>query len=461
MSDSKSPTLLLEELLEKIRQFQQSQGEERRRTLNRLMLSDGYPLCIDSEVDRSLREFSESLLDCDFSNHGSRFTDSDWHHMVRKALGNALCVELIGKTGAKETTQSVLAAITSAVERKIGDFEEREFTFGCHFADIPDLEPLEIGPVLFEPRDVWLERVHREGEVSKISRSRIERAWEGKRLCERVDSRDAAFERGILRTIGSGGYVCSVSVGLAGKKAGLQKALVAARLAMASVALTFEDASRVLKFMVLVNDERRPSHNHIEFSSSREFRSETSLSFSPGGVPRIPGGVHKRKEHGWRTVQNEFADQFASSGKAIRWFTHGEKEFEQPKTMSALFSALLWFYEGATETTDPMAIVKFCSSMEALTRGKGKEGIKSLVAVHFPDFDKSILDAEVEQLYGKGRNPTVHGKSSHLGDDWSSKRAIAEHLARVCLLGCLKVAAESGSGADDPKVFLTPPTSSN
>ena len=97
-----------------------------------------------------------------------------------------------------------------------------------------------------------------------------------------------------------------------------------------------------------------------------------------------------------------------------------------------------------------MAIVKFCSSMEALTGGKGRTGIFDLVQSHFTVTNAPQLNKDLERLYGEGRSRTVHGTSDRLGHDWSSSRSLAEFLARGCLIGSLVRAAKYG-GPDDPR----------
>ncbi|MDE0333158.1 MAG: hypothetical protein OXL41_14980 [Nitrospinae bacterium] len=148
-----------------------------------------------------------------------------------------------------ESAWALLAKIKKNIMENIDNIEEREFVFGCHLSSIPGLQPIWIGPVGFEPRDVWLERTHQDGKVSNVARSRIERAWQGKRFRPRMYSLDAKFEGQILRTVDNGDYVCTVAIGLAGSDAGLQKLLIAARLAMATVALGCTKPSRAIGTM--------------------------------------------------------------------------------------------------------------------------------------------------------------------------------------------------------------------
>ena len=126
--------------------------------------------------------------------------------------------------------------------------------------------------------------------------------------------------------------------------------------------------------------------------------------------------------------------------------------------INALFQALLWFHEGCREVVDSMAIVKFCSSMEALACGKGIRGILGLVKARLRVVvDEDKLYKDVKRLYGTGRSATVHGTNDRLGHDWTDARSLSEELARGCLISCLQYAAEHQQ-ANDPRLFSQPDT---
>ncbi len=410
-----------------------------------LNLGDGDQILITREIEQLIGSLAKALMDQRFQSYRSRFSDQDWRRLAKAALGGVLSADAIPEMDPHQTAKIILSEIEKQMKTWVDGIQEREFVFGCHFSKIPDLETFSIGPVRFEPRVVWLERLHCEGKVSIVSRSRIRRAWQGKRLRARVSSQDASFERRILQTVGDGDYVCSVSVGPTGSEAGLQKSLIAARLAMAAVALGFDKPSRALRDMVLVRDTRLHVEEHIEFSPSGLAGWTSAASFSPGGIGWLT-------EQQWADLASELEEVFDSAGNAIRYFTHGDSAVDRPKIMNALLQALLWFYEAATERVDVMAIVKFCSSMEALTGGKKKAGISDLIQSHLTVTNVPQLEKDLKRLYGEGRSRTVHGTSDHLGHDWSSSRRLAEFLARGCLIGSLVRTANYG-GPDDPRIL--------
>ena len=409
-----------------------------------LNLGDGDRILINREIEQLIGTFAKAAMDQRFQSYRSRFSDQDWRRVAKEALGAAFSANAILEMDPDQHAKIILSEVEKQIEASVDSIQEREFVFGCHFSKIPRLETFSIGPVRIEPRTVWLERSYCEEKISRISRARITRAWQGKKLRARTSSRDAIRERWILRTVDDADYVCSVSVGPAGTEAGLQKSLIAAHLALAAVALGFARPSRALRDMVLVRDTRLRIEEHVEFWPSGRARGTRAASFSPG--------IGWLTEQQWAELASDLEEVFDSAGNAIRFFTHGDSAVQSPKILNVLLQALLWFHEGATERVDVMAIVKFCSSMEALTGGKKKTGISNLIQSHFKITNGPQLQKDLKQLYGEGRSRTVHGTSDRLGRDWSSSRSLAEFLARRCLIGSL-VRTARHTGADDPSLL--------
>ena len=452
LTDKESSTRLLADILEQIKSLDAGTVRNQAHLENNypipaiLSLGDRGQMIITPEIDQKIGAFAEYLMDDAFSSCRSRFRNTDWRRLVRKSLGTTLSRVDIPEINPDESACSLLSKIKKYLKESIDNIEEREFVFGCHLSSFPDLQPIRIGPVVFEPRDVWLGRTHQDGKVSKVARSRIERAWQGKRLRPRVRSRDAEVESQILRTVDNGDYVCTVTIGPAGFDAGLQKSLIAARLAMATVALGCIKPSRAIGAMALVRDRQFRMEEYVAFSSSGPAESGNAKSF-------VPGGIHWLTEQEWAELPADFENEFDCAGKAIRYFTHGDRAVERPKIMKALFQALLWFYEGSIESVDVMAIVKFCSCMEALACGKRKKGISNLIQSHLVVESVPKLERDLKRLYDEGRSRAAHGTSDRLEHDWSDDRQLAEFLAHRCLISSLERTA-TNCGSDDPNIFL-------
>ena len=406
--------------------------------------SDGKEICITPEINVLLASFSRTLMDEFFVPQKSEFTNSEWNHMVKGAFGDAL-VNRDENKRAEEAAAAILTVVQNTIHDRIRDIQEHEYVFGCHFCNIPDFEPLSIGPVCFEPRHAWLARVHGNSCISNLSQSRIQRAWKGRHLRKRKPSEDKFRESNILDAIGNGNFVCGVAVGRMGAEAGLQKAVIAARLATTAIALAWARPASTLEAMTLTFDPQPHRRVNLVLSQDGSFGRRSSWTYLSGGVTWLSADD-------WRRLRADFSTIFDCAGEAVRYVTHGHIAAARPNIMKVLHQALLWFHEGCREDVDPMAIVKFCSSMEALTGGRKNRGILELMKAHLRIQNEDKLRKDLEGLYRAGRSRTVHGTNDRLGHDWSDSRILAEQLARMCLISCLQWAAEHRQ-SDDPRCF--------
>ena len=409
-----------------------------------LNVGNGKAIYITPEISEMLTSFSKEIMDVYFLPHKSNYTNPEWNKITREAFGATL-VNGDDEYTPKEDAEAILEVVRNTIGTWIYDIKEREYSFGCHLCNIPDFAPLSIGPVCFEPRLIWLERAQDTGCVSKVSRSRIERAWKEIPLHKRKPSLDQANESSILDTVGKDTFVCSVEIGPAGAEAGLQKALLAARIAMTVIALGWAKPSSALNVMTLTFDRQPFRRTNLVSSQSGRFGWHSSWSY-------LPGGVTWMNTEDWQTLRTVFCKLFDCAGEVVRYVTHGHNDVSRPKVMEALYQALLWFHEGCREEVDPMAIVKFCSSMEALTCGRKSQGILDLMKARLRVQNQVKLRDDLNRLYRTGRSRTVHGTNDRLGHDWSESRVLAEHLARVCLISCLEWAVQHPQ-SDDPRYF--------
>lgn len=379
-------------------------------------------------------------MDVFFISYKTDFTNSEWNQMVKEAFGKTLVKH------SEDAPTTILGVVQNTIQDRIREIKEREYAFGCHLSNISNFEPLSIGSVCFEPRLAWLDRVRSWDGVSKTSKSRIERAWEGKYLRRRKPSWDESNEFHVLDTVGKSAYVCSVSIGPMGEEAGLQKALLAARVATTAIALAWARPSTALNVITLTFDRQPLRQTNLVSSQPGHFGWSSSLSYVPGGVTWLSADD-------WQTLRTDFSNLFECAGEAVRFVTHGENEVARPNIAAVLYQALLWFHEGCREDVDPMAIVKFCSSMEALACGKQDKGILDLINARLRVRDVDKLREHLQGLYRTGRSRTVHGTNDRLGHDWSESRVLAENLARHSIIGCLEWASENPQ-SDDPACFL-------
>lgn len=439
---------------------------------------DGQQIHVSRKVDELIADIAYRMMKREASLE-SHFSAKDLTRMVRKAFGPAL-VKIDLDQDVDQNATLVLRDVEEAVAKDIAwtlKYGKLEYSFGCTLFSYDDIAPLDIGPVRFEPREVWLDRkasdgrwvrVGRDGRIerfpqkvvdgpiSKITHRRIIKKWQGKKLNKRKSTADAHDEKFILEAIGDCQYVCSTSVPGFGVEAGLQKAVISARLALASVSLLWEMPSGALKGISLLVDRR--------------YQYGTTLSFTPDGLMLVSRSGSKRFHAPW-VSRDELEESisrleanFLVAGEGIRAYLDPAGCSKRKKVMNAIAHALLWFYEGCRETVDQIAIVKFSAAMEVLTgsfsRKGSQEAIRRLIESCFGIDENKIITRDgksmkeiVERIYKMGRTRMIHGENEALGNDWSVERASAEKLARYCLVIYMGRVSEDPS-LDDPKQLL-------
>ena len=220
-------------------------------------------------------------------------------------------------------------------------------------------------------------------------------------------------------------------VGRAGSESGRQKALTAARLATTGIALAWERPSSVLDSMTLTFDRQPYRRSNLMLFPGGQLGWSSAWSYRPGGVSWMQG-------EDWEGLVADIGKVIDGAGEVISYVTDGQASSSRPKALNILFQAMLWFHEGCREQVDTMAIVKFCSSMEALSGGRGTKGFAELFDSRLALIDGKAVQNEIERIYRDGRSRVVHGSTDKLGHDWRERRDFMERISRLCLLRCLE-----------------------
>lgn len=433
---------------------------------------NGQFIPISDEMNNLIREFSCLKRD-EFSLH-TRFTNKDIFEFVQRIFASVLFPHW--QSEVESNSSEVLNEIEEKVASHIIWISNKgslEYAFGCTLFSYDDIAPFEIGPARFEPRLIWLGRkasdgrrarvgsggrIERfdhniaDGPVSKVTMRRIFRIWGGETLKSRKHSADSRYEQDIVGAIGDCPYVCSVKIPGFGGKAGQDKALISARLALATISLLWQTPSNALDGLNLLFD--------------RETRVRNTLSFSSDGL--VLGGSTMRCMPNSPWIERDQLEQylltygniFKVTGEAINYLL-SPSDANRPKMMNTLAHALLWFHEGCRESVDSIALVKLGAALDALSGGGGKTyGIRKLINARLgiSDMQKirpdgATLKQVVEKIFGEGRSRMIHGTSEKLHYDWAETRSEAERLARDCIVACLGWATEN-SASDDPKQLL-------
>lgn len=443
-----------------------------------LATGDGRQIAISKKIDVLISRIASIKMSEDGEEGKQRkrhYSETDMRSLIRTSFGPALMKITLSddlEESSHVVLNSVLAEIEAASDRTLSS--QREYAFGCDLFFYKDIGPVDIGPVRFEPREMWLERkasdgrwarvidggrIERfsykiaEGSISPITKRRIMRAWQGEKLKKRRPSFDSWAETDIRRAIGDSAYVCSVRTegldGIAGQK----KALLAARLALAVLALRWEQPSSALA-QVRIAPDRSAGYTPI-------------VSFTPDGLMHTEGVGTKARGESWcerdRFEQGFVAlkDVFEVFGKSIVWLLNPGSKLDKSKLYEALLHSLIMFHEGCTSEIDQLAVSKFVSALDVLTEGETQPGIKELLSICFSKEpsqkmtpDGLTIDRFVQQIYSKGRSKMFHGGNKTLDHDWSRLRALTEWVTRYVLIFCAEQVA-SGPVSDKPKnVFL-------
>lgn len=442
---------------------------------------NGQFITISKTIDQLIGDIARRMRTTNaFQSH---FTADDCQKLVRSSFGPALAkIDL--EADLTNNIRSVLADVETAVSARtdyVLNAGEREYAFGCTLFADKNFESFKIGPVRFEPRKIWLERkasdgrsariaagghIQRfnyqiaDGPIPRITKRRIEGAWQGKKLKARKPSYDRDNEQDIIAAIGECPYVCSVTTHGFGDKAGLNKALLAARLALTTISLIWENTSKALGGLNLLFDREMRRQHLLFFTSDGLIGGGNTIST----MPHAPFAMHDELNE----YIADYSGEFTVAGEAITWLLNPAGTYQRPETMNVIAQALLWFHDGCREVIDLKAIVSFASCMEVLAGGDGRESILRLIKARINlnenapiHRDGLTVKAVIDRIYVDGRNRFLHGprqRGNHvwtnkLGHDWSGVRRNAEILARLCLINCMKCVA-SNSEADDPAILL-------
>lgn len=446
-----------------------------------LEVGNGRYITISKKIDQLIADVARRMR----RNYPmkSQFTADDYGRLVRRAFGPALAkIDL--HADATQEARSVQSVVEATVSENINSWLSnggREYAFGCTLFTYKNFDPFNIGPVHFEPREIWLNRkasdgcrarigrggrIERfdhqiaDGPISKITKRRIIRIWRGEKVKDRKPSNEENYEQNILRTIGDCPYVCSLIIPAFGDKAGQDKALLAARLALMTISLIWEHSSKAL--------------NGINLLFDREMRGQSLLWFTADGLIRGSGMTSNMPHAPWTDrgeLENyfqQFSDEFRIAGEAINWLIKPEHNPNRSEFLSIITQAMLWFHDGCREIIDIKAVVCFASCMDILASGDGRKAICKLISARLGiDKNETIhrdgftVENVIEQIYNDARTRFVHGPmkakkhvwEDKIGHDWSETRRIAELLARICLLSCMKWMA-SHPNCNDPSQLL-------
>jgi hypothetical protein len=367
--------------------------------------------------------------------------------LLRSTIGRLLMANAGPEEHSFETPADALAfktKLTASIRADASSLRPSEtHAFGVWtFSGQAGVAPISMGPVWLGPREIWLKEVRIGSALNKTAKERISRGWQGKTLRKRK-SRSFLDEQDVLAAIGDCPWICTVHLGGHANERSRQKAILAARIALATVALCWQRPSDAAASMGLLIDG--PGYRHASFAYTEK---------GPVGVWRqrqLRMGAVIFPEDA-RTFAEDYQDRFAVVGDALRSFLAVQPEGSMAEPGARLCRALTWFWEACNAPLDFMAITKFATSMDVLCDGQDDYALCQLLKKcgdFSPDEtllkDGTSVKGLVTEVYTAGRSKFLHGARPSLVEDLAVPRTRAELLASLTLKSYI---SWIGRGAD-------------
>ena len=359
----------------------------------------------------------------------------EWRSKTREAFGPALAQLDFNRT-LRENAKELKVDIETKLDEYSAGHSSRGRSLGCGLFSEPPTDPFAIGPVVFDTKSRWLDHALNNSDISKTTHRRLGRAFCGKKLEKRKSSLDSLQEDSILRVLSDAQMVCTVTTEGMAPELGEERTILAARLALISIALLWREPSKMLESFGLSTDHGLGVVRLIPVAPGTRMLGGSKVIGRPFGMPV------SQKE--WSSILEDEREYFELSGKMILCWTSPEEDKQASSLLRGLSRALFWFWKGCTEEFDLMSIVSFTASLESLTGGGQSSAIKKLVKARLgiDEGDEIVsgttLNQVLERIYGVGRSRTLHGTNQDMLHDWSDWRAIGESLTRVCIVSSME-----------------------
>jgi hypothetical protein len=411
---------------------------------------NGETIQINKAIDEHIAEVARLLRQARGATT-KNVREEEWQTWVRSAIGPALM-----QIQFSDTREVAAAGVVSKVEAELdvllSGLPSCEYAFGTTLFATPDMPRFTIGPLTFERRENWLSRKLADESITDVMYRRISRAWSGTKLSRRKKNADHLREQGILDTLGSCPFVCTVQVVGHSAEAGQELALSAARLGLACISLLWDRPSRVLDGFNLRYDRGMYRESTLRFISGK-------ITLQGSRIRGRSNGPKISKED-WANDLTTYSAFLAASGEAIEYLLSADGRVTRPLLMNALVQSLLWFYEGCREENDLLSIIDFAAALDALGGGKKAKAILQVLKARVGASATSpvyaggpTLRSVIDTIYSDGRSRAIHGTSDKIGHDWTQTRGIAEVLARHALFASIDWAGSNPRVSDDPELL--------
>lgn len=400
----------------------------------------------------AVRRIGDIMRDND-PHLASAYSQDEMLKLLRFTIGRLLMGDAGPEEHSFETPEDKLAfkrKLTASIRADASSLRPSEtHAFGVWtFPGKSGVEPISMGPVWLGPREIWLRQVRIGDALDRTAKERIARGWQGKTLRKRK-VRHFLDEQDVLAATGDCPWICTVQMGGHSGERSREKAILAARIALAAVALCWQRPANVAGSMGLLVDG--PGHRRISFAYTEN---------GPVGVWRQNdlrrGAVIFADDA--QTFHEDHADRLATVGGALHSFLSVRPSGPMAAPQARLCLALTWFWEACNTLLDFMAITKFATAMDVLCEGQDDHALCRLLQKcgDFSLDDKLLKDGTtvkqlVSEVYTGGRSKFLHGARPSLVEDLAIPKARAGLLASLALksyiawMGELSILAGEGS----------------
>lgn len=428
-----------------------SKGKDRDAFLNFVTAASGAQVHFSKKALEAIQDVTVILYSNQTNIH-QQIRREEFYKVVRQGIADCFCSgRLVDEGGvllpdAKESLRSMaLDAVRSGQDELTHYFPA--WTLGAEGA-----AAFEIGPVRFMTREQWIETVDFSPSI-KAKYDKNETDWKRDLRDILQGKADAAklhaLAADILQAVEGCPSILSITISPCEAFLSRQRARMAARTALDSLALVFDNPEMHRRYML--HDE--PA---LPVSYSTLVGSSGSLWF-PGSY-KFPRGAHNSPSDGLAIV-SEFSALIHACGRAIS-ATLDPSRHRAPNLAKRWVTALRWHADGCRETDDSIAVVKHASCLDILACGGKADGIVELIGSQLgPRKDQQLfqrpdmtVDAAIRDLYNRNRSQVLHGSFADPMQSFTEQRSRATKLARI-LLRVVVRNWEKYIGPDSPKGF--------
>ena len=418
--------------------------QDGQRLLGLIYAGSGGSIVTNEEIETEIRNVADWMLE-QRPNARDKHSHKEWRSKTREAFGPALAQLDFSRTP-RENARELKVNIEATLDQYSAGHNSRGRSIGCRLFSEPVEKPFSIGPVVFETKSRWLDQALKNSDITITNHRRLTRAFRGEKLRKRKPSLDSIQEESINGVLCNAQMVCTVTTEGMAQELGEERTILAARLALTSIALIWREPSRMLESFGLSTDHSIRFVRLIPVAPGPRMLAGSKLIGRPFGM-RI-------SQNEWSSILEDEQQYFKLYGKMIYCWTSPEYEAQACSLIRGLSRALFWFWKGCTEESDLMSIIAFTASLESLTGGGQSSAIKKLIKVRLgKDEDDEIVSGRtvkylVKRIYNVGRSQTLHGTNEDFLHDWSEWRAISESLTRACIVSSMERCQQHSAETD-------------